>query len=177
MKLVGDSAEFGKRAGVHLPHRSATVDLHSCLGDADFAGNLFAEATLRDLNHDLALPGTERREALLEGGQSLFVLSPRTIPREAELNRVEQLLITERLRQELNGAALHRLHRHRNVAMPRDEDDRELHSRPGELALKIKAALPRQSDVEHEAGRAIGQIGLEKVGNRRKQPSIQIERS
>src|SRR5271169_4444649 len=68
LELVGHSAEFGKRTGVHLPHRSATVDLHSCLGDADFAGNLFAETTLRDLNHDLALPGTERREALLEGG-------------------------------------------------------------------------------------------------------------
>ena len=60
--------------------------------------------------------------------------------------------------------------------MPRDEDDRELRTRSSKLALKLKAALPRQSYVEHQAGGAIGQIGLEKAGNRRKQPSIQIER-
>src|SRR5580692_3944324 len=61
--------------------------------------------------------------------------------------------------------------------MPRDEDYRELRIRPNELALKIKAALPWQSYVEHQAGRAIRQIGLEKVRNGRKQPGIQIERS
>ena len=40
--------------------------------------------------------------------------------------------------------------------------------RRGELALKIETALPRQSDVEHQAGGAIRRIGLEKIGNGRK---------
>src|SRR5271167_3719130 len=102
LELVDHSAELGKRTGVHLPHRPATVDLHRGFGDADIAGNLFAEATARDLNHDLALPGTKRREALPKGGQSHFILSPSTITRKAKLNRVEQLLITERLRQEVD---------------------------------------------------------------------------
>ena len=146
----------------------AAMHLHGGFGDADIAGNLFAEAAARDLNHDLALPGAQRFEALPEGGQSLFILPPSTIAREAELNGVEEVLITERLRQELNGTALHRLHRHRDVAVPCDEDDREFPVRRGELALKIKTALPRQSDVEDQAGGAIRRIGLEKVGNGRK---------
>src|SRR5260370_4253306 len=57
LELVGHSAELGKRTGVHLPHRPAAVDLHRGFGDADIAGNLFAQATACDLNHDLALPG------------------------------------------------------------------------------------------------------------------------
>jgi hypothetical protein len=54
---VGHSAELGKRMGVHLPHCPAAVDLHGSFGDADIAGNLFAKATLRDVNHDFALSG------------------------------------------------------------------------------------------------------------------------
>jgi hypothetical protein len=61
--------------------------------------------------------------------------------------------------------------------MPRDEGDRESHICRGELALKIKAALPRQSYIEHQAGGAVRQIALEKVGNRGEQSSIQVERS
>jgi hypothetical protein len=41
--------------GVHLPHCPAAVDLHGSFGDADIAGNLFAKATLRDVNHDFGL--------------------------------------------------------------------------------------------------------------------------
>ena len=105
LELVDHSAELGKRTGVHLPHRPAAVDLHRGFGDADIAGNLFAQATARDLNHDLALPGAQRFEALPETGQSRFTLAPGTITREAELNGVEEFLIPEGLRQELKVLA------------------------------------------------------------------------
>jgi hypothetical protein len=99
---VGHSAELGKRTGVHLPHRSAAVDLHCGFGNADIAGDLLAKATLRDVDHDFALPGAQRSESLLEVGQSFFVLAPNPVAREAELNAVEEVLIPEGLRQELN---------------------------------------------------------------------------
>jgi hypothetical protein len=92
--------------------------------------------------------GPSDAETLPEIGQSLFIVAPSTIPREAELNGVEEVLITRGLRQELNGATLHRLHRHRDVAVRRNEDDTEFPVCRGELALKIKTALPRQSHVE-----------------------------
>ena len=113
LELIRHSAELGKRTGLHLSHQTAAMHLHRGFGNADIAGNLFAKAAVRDLNHDLALPGAQRLEAFPEGGQSLFILPPSTIAREAELNGVEEILITERLCQELNGTALHRLHRHR----------------------------------------------------------------
>ena len=124
------------------------MHLHGGFGNADIASNLFAKAAMRDLSHDLALPGAQRLEAFPEGGQGFLILPPSAITREAELNGVEDLLITERLRKELSGTTLHRLHRHRDVAVPRDEYDRDLPVRRGELALKIKTALSRQPDVE-----------------------------
>ena len=61
--------------------------------------------------------------------------------------------------------------------MPGDEDDWEFFVRGGELALKIKSALPWQSHVKHQAGRDFRQFGPQKVGNGGKQPHIKPERS
>ena len=131
-------------------------------------GNLLAEAALNDLDHYLAFSPGERCEARPERTQGLFILAPTTIASEAEVDRVDQVLITERLGQELNGAAFHRLYRHRDVAVARYEDDRDLDIRSGELALKIQTAPPRQSDVQDEAGGTVRAVGVEEVGNGRK---------
>ena len=61
----------------------------------------------------------------LRSAKAFFILAPNPIASEAELNTVEEVLIPEGLRQELNRAPLHRLHRHRDVAVPGDEDDWE----------------------------------------------------
>src|ERR1700676_1298264 len=153
------------------------MHLHGGFGNADIAGNLFAKAAVRDLNHDLALPGAQRLEAFREGGQSFLILPPRAITTEADMNGVQELLIPERICKELHGTTLPRLHQQRDVAVPCDEDDWEFPVRRGELALKIKTALPRQPDVEDQASGSIRRIGLEKVGNGRKEVSIQAERS
>jgi len=81
---------------------------------------------------------------------------------KTEMNGVKQFVITDRLGKEFNGTFLHRLHRHPNVAVSCDEDDRDFPVCRGKLALKIKTALPWQSHVEHEAGRAIRRIRFEK---------------
>ena len=79
LEPIGHSAELGKGAGLHLLHRPAAMHLHRRFRDADIEGNLLAQATARDLNHDLALPRAERGEALPEVRQSLFIFPPRTI--------------------------------------------------------------------------------------------------
>jgi hypothetical protein len=84
------------------------------------------------------------------------------------MNGIEEILITERLGKELNSATLHRLHRHRDVAVPGDEDDWDLSVGRRELALKIQTALPRQSHIEDQTGGATRRIELKKVRDRRK---------
>lgn len=51
--------------------------------------------------------------------------------------------------------------------MPCDEDDGEFPFGRYELTLKIKAAFPRQSDIEHQASGAIRRNRGEKLRNGR----------
>ena len=152
------------------------MHLHRRFGDADIVSNLFVEATGRDLDHDLPLAGAERFETLPEPIQGPITLPTGTIASEAGLDGVEEVLITERFCEELYGTALHRLHGHRDVAMRCDEDDRHLPVRRGKVALKLKAASPRHSNVEHQASRAVREVGIQKIGNRRKLLGMQADR-
>src|SRR3546814_1845027 len=85
---------------------------------------------------------------------------------------IQKILLPERFRQKLDGARLHCLHAHRNVPVPGDEDDREHDARCGELTLKVESASLWHSDVEDQAGRAIGWVRSDKIFNRRKQPWV-----
>src|SRR5262252_8332018 len=117
--------------------------------DADVVGDLFVEATNHHQGHYLSLAWGKSLEACPQPCDHLFVLQPRAISREALLNRVQQVLITERLGQKLDRSSLHRLDGHRDVPVSRDEDDRNVDVRRRELSLKIETASPRQPDIEH----------------------------
>jgi len=125
------------------------MNLNGNFADAEIESNLLTEATPYDLDHDLAFTGGKRFEALSELTQGLVVLTPGAIAREAELDRIEKLLITKRFREELDGTTFHRSHRHLDVAMRCNEDDWKLPTSCDEFALKFKAALTRQSHVEY----------------------------
>jgi hypothetical protein len=58
-----------------------------------------------------------------------------------------------------------------------DEDDRHLPVRRGKVALKLKTASPRHSNIKHQASRAVRRRSIEKIGNRRKLLGVQADRS
>ena len=74
------------------------MHLDGPFSETDIAGYLFAKPALRDLNHDLALPRTQRFITLPDRSQSLFTIPPGTIASEADLDGIEKGLITEWLR-------------------------------------------------------------------------------
>ena len=104
----------------------------------------------------------------LSARQGPITLPAGTITSDAGLDGIDEVLIAEWFREELYGAALHRLHGHRDVAVRCNEDDWQLPVRRGKVALKLETASPRHSHVEHEASRAVRRVGFEKIGNRRK---------
>src|SRR5262249_7861678 len=132
--------------------------------------------TGHDVEHDLTLAQAERLETLSERRRGRLTLPSGTIASKSGPDRVNELLITERLCQELHRTALHRLHGHRHVGVRCDENDRYLPVRRGKVALKLEAASPRHSHVEYDASRAVWRIGLQKIGNSRKFPSLQANR-
>src|SRR5258708_16817655 len=139
------------------------MHLHRRFGDADVVGDLLVEATRHDMEHDLTLAGAERAETLPEHSQCPFTLQPGSIASEAGLDGVKNILITERLSEEIHRTALHRLHGHHHIGMRCNEDNRHLPVRSSKVALKLKTASPRHSHIEHQASGARGRISLEKI--------------
>ncbi len=120
------------------------------------------------MDHYLALPWGKRFEARSVRAQYHFSFAPNTIASKANLDRVDQVLVAERLGQELNGTALHRLHAHRDVTVRRYEDDWNLDIGHLKLALKIQAARPGQPDIEDEANGTFRDFRFAELGNRGK---------
>ena len=96
------------------------------------------------------------------GDQGPITLPAGAIPRKAGLDGLDEVLITKWFREELQGAALHRLDSHRNVGVRCNENDRQLSVRRGKVALKLETASPRHSHVEHKATRAARRVSLRK---------------
>jgi hypothetical protein len=58
------------------------------------------------------------------------------------VNGIQQILIAEWLGEEFNGARFLSAHRHGDIAVARDKNDRNVHVGRSQLALKIEPAFP-----------------------------------
>src|SRR5262249_28694974 len=66
-------------------------------------------------------------------------------------DRGEQVLVAERFRQEFDGPGFHGPHRHRNVAVPRDENDGYRCIALGQFLLQIQPTQTGEPDIEYQA--------------------------
>ena len=85
----------------------------------------------------------------LQIAQLLLVQSGVLATRDTLLDRVEQLLIVERLDEELQRAGLHGANRHRDIAASGDEYDRQFEAEFGQFLLQLEPAEIRKVDVKH----------------------------
>jgi hypothetical protein len=84
----------------------------------------------------------------------------------AECNRIKEILIPKRLCQKLDSTAFHRLYRHGNVAVSRDENDWQLpFGSVRELALQVKPALTRHPDIEYQTDGTFRHLRFEELGD------------
>jgi len=177
LQLVGHPGQVRQRSGLHLSHDLAAMNFYSGLADADVVRDLLVEAASHDQGHNLTLAGGEGLEARPQRGDCLFVLQPRAISLEAQLDRVQQVLIAERFCQELDRSSFYRLDGHRDVAMSGDEDDRNVNVGRRELSLKIETTSAGQSDIEDEARGAVRAPFAQEFGNRSQGLGLHADRS
>src|SRR6266852_2984265 len=107
----------------HLSHQLATMDLDRGFTGPDLSGNLFIEPAPNDQGKNLSLPGCQRFKAVSQNNNFRLSLSPFTISLQCDLNRIQQILIAERLFEKPDGSRLHGSHGHRNIAVGSDEDN------------------------------------------------------
>ena len=124
------------------------MQLYRDLADAQFEGDLFVKATLYHFAQDFALA---RRQFCV--AVDVLLDEPGRIPLrdiflDRSRDRVEERLISYRLREEVNGPRLDRLHRHCDVTMTREEDDRSRIAVQGEMLLEIQPACSRHANIE-----------------------------
>src|SRR5579859_6929517 len=78
----------------------------------------------------------------------------RAVTLQCLLNRVEEILISERLGQKFHGARFHGPDGHRNVSVRGDEYDGDFDAFLDESPLEIETAHLRQSYIEDQTARA-----------------------
>ena len=78
------------------------------------------------------------------------------------LDAVAQLLHSEGFFEKIHRSRLHRLNRHADIAKAGDEDGGQVDAPGEEFLLQFQAAHARQADVQDQASRTIGRIGVEK---------------
>src|ERR1700722_18817554 len=98
------------------------------------------------------------------------VIALSTIAVDRIPDRVQQVLLTKRLAEELYGSSLHRLDCHGDVAVASDENDGQMNIGLFELALQVEAASSGDSHIEHDASRHIRQRGTYEILRRRECP-------
>ena len=67
------------------------------------------------------------------------------------------------LRKKPYSTSIHRLHRHRNIAVTGNKDDRNLDLRIGQFVLELEPAGAGQPDIQNEAARFLGHLVLEEL--------------
>src|SRR6266850_5397763 len=135
LQLVGHARQVRQGRCPHLAHYLATMNFYRDFAYAEIVCYLLVQPPGHHERHDLALPRRQRFETNFQLCHSPFLLKPGSITGMTELNRFKQILLPERLCQEFDCATLHRLHRHWNVTMSRNEDDWQLSFATRQFAL------------------------------------------
>src|SRR5208337_3423418 len=93
--------------------------------------------------------------ALSQLSHFALLLTSRTIPFKRLLNRIQQILIVERLSQKLYRTGLHGPDGHRDVSVGGNKYNWDLQPRVRQLPLKIKAVETGKPHIQNQAARAI----------------------
>src|SRR6266850_3630940 len=160
-ELLSHPDEIGQRRGLHLPHDLAAMDLDGFLGRAKLAGDLLVQKALDDEREDLTFAWRQGLIALPQPKELLLVLPSAVATRDTLRDCVEQLLIVERLGEELERASLHRSDRHRDVTAPGNEHNRQLKTQHSQFCLQLQPAEIRQVNIKHQTVGILQSIGIQ----------------
>ena len=142
------------------------MDLHRDFADADFRGGLLVHEAGTHQTHNLLLALAEPLELGAQPRRFFVLLTTRPIGVERNPNGIEKVLFTQWLGEELDRAGLHGFHRHRNIAMTGNEDDRGVDLRPRQFGLEIETAQSRQPDIQNQAAQLVAAAALQEFGGR-----------
>src|SRR5215468_11229102 len=123
-KRIGHSHEIGERLCDEFLHQDVPMNLHRDLGKSHFCSDLLIHQAGSHQSHHLLLARAKRGKSKPQIAYPLVAFTPLPITVERYLNSIQKVLLAKWLGEEFNRASFHSLHRHRDVAVAREEDDR-----------------------------------------------------
>ena len=133
---------------------------------------LFSWPVIDVLQH-LAFARRERGQPLpdvVEFGAGLPLMAVRL---DGGADGLEEILVVDRLGEEINRAALHGAHAHRDVAVAGEEDDRDLAAPGDQRLLQLQAVQARHRHVQHQAAGCVRIVLIEELLRRGERDRIQ----
>ena len=92
--------------------------------------------------------------------------APRTVLFQGGGNGVEEILVTKGLGEEVDGAGFHGAHRHGNISMAGEENDRYGNFGLRQLFLTFETTHSRETHIEDEAARRAVVFAFEEAFSR-----------
>src|ERR1700688_622444 len=115
------------------------MNLHGDFAGPEIRRYLFIEHPGNHQAHDLTLACGQRLVELSEFSNLSPLLACLPVTIQSLIDSIQQVLVAERLGQELYGPRFHGPHRHGYIAIAGDEDYRNRDTRVSQLALKVQA--------------------------------------
>src|SRR5216684_3853860 len=128
----------------------AAMDLHRDFAGPEIISYLLIEHARNHEAHDFAFARRQRLVAFSQLGKVSLLSTRQTVTIQSLVDRIQQVLVLERLSQKLHGTGFHGLHRHRDISVTGDEDDGDLDARVSQLALKVQAVDARKAHIHNE---------------------------
>src|SRR5467141_2612690 len=129
----------------------AAMDLHGDFAGPQLKSDLLIEHSRNYQGHNLTLACSQSRVALSQFGKTTLLLARHTVAIQSLANRIQQVLVLERLGQELHGTGFHGFHRHRDISVTGDEDDGDSDARVSQLALQVETVNSGKAHVQDKA--------------------------
>ena len=125
LQFASHPQQINQRFGFHLVHKVSAVNLYRELADSKFGSNLFVKPTFNDFRHNLLFARSQLCKTVSRFEESCFGSPPQPILVNSSVNGIYQILMAERLGQEINRASLDGANRHHDVAMPCNKNNWE----------------------------------------------------
>ena len=152
------STSSANESDPELLHEIVPMRLDGPFRGSEFVGDLLVQSAPCHAFENLALP---RGEAAHEPSQQLELVIcflPHAPARDGPLDRGQQRVLRDRLRQQVFRARFDNLHGGRDIAVTRQEDDGQVRSQIIQASLQLGPAERRDPDIEKDAA-AAGVLG------------------
>jgi hypothetical protein len=161
--------ELREGPDAELLHHLAAVHFDGALTDTEISRDHLVHFPVRHSLEYVPLTVGQRRQFLVERGATQRCLVHRVIETQRFVDALQEIVFAERLANEVDGAATHRLDGHRDITVSRNEDNRQIRSHIDQLFLQIQPGHARHADVEHQAAAPRHVVRIEELVGRIKQ--------